>query len=310
MLEQNQEIKSSSAGSTFAFPEICHTVLNPRSFSFVAANAPWPAVNSFELQRQRLAIASLRVASSMLLRQLRMADGPGLSDPVTHLIQSFLSTLKSALLLAACLLGQLGLGLLRLLRHGIPQGLHLWASTNLLHNVGDLLTDGRLKNPVGCEEIITPCVMDRCAFVKVNTSSFDCGPITADILRALTISLPTDLSRLIFLATLRDNNSGHYYHPEVARRFSDSLADQAMLACHQQIYRRVVALPLEDLTDELDRYIATVPAPRERMIESWKKLKAYRATIPIDADAVSSDIFYMKVEVAVAILESRLPSLS
>jgi hypothetical protein len=80
-----------------------------------------------------------------------------------------------------------------------------------------------------------------------------------------------------------------------------------MLACHQHIYKQVVALSIEDLTDQLNWYVTTIPAPRERMIESWTKLKAYRATIPMDADPISAEIFFMKVEVAVAILEARLP---
>jgi hypothetical protein len=119
--------------------------------------------------------------------------------------------------------------------------------------------------------------------------------------------LPNDISRLIFLSTLRDNNSGHYYHPEVARRFSPDVADWAMLVCHRQIYQQVVALDLEDLTDQLDVYMATVRAPRQRLIESWTKLRAYRATIPIDVDPISAEIFFMKVDVAVAILGARLP---
>jgi hypothetical protein len=86
------------------------------------------------------------------------------------------------------------------------------------------------------------------------------------------VSLPNDLSRLIFLATLRDNNSGHYFHPELASRFSVEVADRAMLVCHRQIYQRVVALDLEDLTDQLEEYLGTVRAPIERLVESWQKL--------------------------------------
>lgn len=307
MLDSDHDLMLRSGRSTFTFPDICRTVLNPRSFSFVAANAPWQTVNSFELHRQRLAIVSLRVAKSVLLRQLRLAGGEAFESSFAHFFHSLISTTKSAFLLSACTLGRVGLGMLSVLRHGIPRGLHLWASANILNNVGNLLTDGQLQNSSVVGDVDGARVIDGCALDKVYSGPLNDSAVTADILRALTVSLPTDLSRLIFLATLRDNNSGHYYHPEVARRFSDSLADQAMLACHQRIYRRVVALPLEDLTEELDRYIATVPVPRERLIESWKKLKAYRATIPIDADPVSSEIFYMKVEVAVAILESRLP---
>jgi hypothetical protein len=142
---------------------------------------------------------------------------------------------------------------------------------------------------------------------KAPIEGFAQTVVAQDISRALNISLPNDLSRLIFLATLRDNNSGHYYHPELARRFSGEVADQAMLVCHRQIYEQVVALAIEDLTDQLDVYIATVPVPRGRLIESWTKLKAYRATIPMDTDPIAAEIFFMKVDVAVAILEARLP---
>ena len=76
-------------------------------------------------------------------------------------------------------------------------------------------------------------------------------------------SLPNDLSRLIFLATLRDNNSGHYFHPDLTRRFSELVADRAMLACHQRIFKQVVALSIEDLTDQLDLYVTTVPRPEK-----------------------------------------------
>ena len=215
--------------------------------------------------------------------------------------------MKHVLLLIACTLGRLGLGVLGILRHGIPRHLQIGLSANILRNVGNVLTDAEINHETNLESlsgvnVIHPYVLG----MNYAVESGD-GEVTADILRALTVSLPNDLSRLIFLATLRDNNSGHYFHPDLARRFSERVADRAMLACHQRIFKQVVALSIEDLTDQLDLYVTTVPAPRERMIESWTKLKAYRATIPMDTDPISAEIFFMKVEVAVAILEARLP---
>jgi hypothetical protein len=193
------------------------------------------------------------------------------------------------------------------LRHGVPRHLQIGLSANILRNVGNVLTDSEINDETNLENlsgktVIRPYVLGMHYAVESGD-----GEVAADILRALTVSLPNDLSRLIFLATLRDNNSGHYFHPDLARRFSECIADRAMLACHRRIYKQVVALSIEDLTDQLDLYVTTIPAPRERMIESWTKLKAYRATIPIDTDPISAEIFFMKVEVAVAILEARLP---
>ena len=311
MLEHDLSLTYSGSESVPALHEVCRSVLNPGSLSFVVANAPWNVVNSFEVRQRRLASLSLQVASTLVMRQLRDDMRSRFDRPLLPFFQSYVSRMKSAMLLAACTLGRLGLGLLGTLWHVIPRHLQIGMSATILRNVGDLLTDAggsvetRLENLAEADsEAIR---LEAIEIEKVYAEESRDGAVAADILRALSVSLPNELSRLIFLATLRDNNSGHYFHPDLARRFSERVADRAMLACHQRIYKQVVALSIEDLTDQLDLYVTTVPAPRERMIESWTKLKAYRATIPIDTDPISAEIFFMKVEVAVAILEARLP---
>jgi hypothetical protein len=291
-----------------AFREVCRSVLDPKSLSFVAANAPSEVVTSFEVHQQRLASFSLKVASTMLVRRLTERENLPFHGSLSRIFQASKSKVQSAFLLAACTVGRVGLNLLRALRLGLPRHLQLSVSANILHNVGNLLINMELvRKPIADiwsdRERVYPDAIET-----VSVEESEVRVAAEDIFRALTISLPNALSRLIFLATLRDNNSGHYFHPEVARRFSADVADQAMLACHRHVYEQVVALALEDLTDQLDAYIATVRAPKERLIESWTKLRAYRATIPIDADPISSEIFFMKVEVAVAILEARLPA--
>lgn len=307
MLEHDLSLTYSGSDSVPAFHEVCRSILNPGSLLFVAANAPWEVVHSFEARQQRLASFSLQLASTMLVQQLRKTERSSFNRSLFLLLQSLPLKMKHVMLLVACTLGRLGLGILGVLRHGIPRHLQIGLSANILRNVGDLLTDSEISDETRSENLggadaICPYTLER---VRVEESSD--SYVAADILRALAVSLPNELSRLIFLATLRDNNSGHYFHPDLARRFSARVADRAMLACHQRIYRQVVALPIEDLTDQLDLYVTTIPAPRERMIQSWTKLKAYRATIPMDADPISAEIFFMKVEVAVAILEARLP---
>jgi len=113
---------------------------------------------------------------------------------------------------------------------------------------------------------------------------------------------------MIYIGTLRDNNTGGYFHPDLARRFTLPAADQAMLVCHQEIYERLVSLELEDLTDQLDIYFGSLRGARARSIGNWRKLQAYRATIPIHADPISAEILFMKIDVALAILEARLPA--
>ena len=301
--------RSSNPGGNpgLAFREVCRSVLNLNTLMFVAANAPSEVVSSFEGHQQRLASLSLQEASKMLVRQLTERRSRPFKGPLSRLLQSSTAKAKNAFLLVACTLGRLSLGVLRALRPGIPHRLQLSVSANILKNVGNLLIDTEIASKPISDNRSNGGGLYPGAFEKARIEGSDQSVVAEDISRALNISLPNDLSRLIFLATLRDNNSGHYYHPEVARRFSGEVADRAMLVCHRRIYEQVVALAIEDLTDQLDVYIATVPVPRGRLIESWTKLKAYRATIPMDTDPIAAEMFFMKVDVAVAILEARLP---
>jgi hypothetical protein len=307
MLEYDLSLTHSGSESAPVLHEVCRSVLNPGSLSFVEANAPWDVVNSFEVRQQRLASLSLQVAGALLKRHLRATHRNSFNRPLLPLFRSQVSRIKSVMLLVACTLGRLGLGVLGALWHGIPRHVQIGFSATILRNVGDLLTDSRIDDETRSKNLADADAIRVDAIKNVYAEESRDGEVAADILRALSVSLPNELSRLIFLATLRDNNSGHYFHPDLARRFSERMADRAMLACHQRIYKQVVALSIEDLTDQLDWYVTTIPAPRERMIQSWTKLKAYRATIPMDADPISAEIFFMKVEVAVAILEARLP---
>lgn len=290
--------------SMLGLREVCRSVLNTNSLRFVAANAPAEVVSSYGSEQQRLARLSLQVASAALVQRLAR-DGVVVGDP-SPTLQTLLSKLKGALLLTVCTVGRAGLGVLRGFSTGIPQRLQILVSAKILTNVGNLLVDTERGDKPTSKALSEERILCE-APTEVSHEESSQDAVREDVLRALRASLPNDLSRLIFLAILRDNNSGHYYHPEVAQRFSVEVADRAMLACHHQIYERVVALPLEDLTDQLDAYMATVRAPKERLIESWTKLRAYRATIPMDADPISTEIFFMKVGVAVAILEARLP---
>ena len=290
-----------------------------RSARFVVAFLISTLLRSWQQTRLRkLSVRSKGISNDSLVSRCRLQakclSGSSLrgeagrsNGSLSRLFQSSTSKAKNAFLLVACTFGRLSLGVLRALRPGIPRRLQLSVSANILKNVGNLLIDTEIASKPISDNRSNGGGLYPGAVEKAPIEGSDQSVVAEDISRALNISLPNDLSRLIFLATLRDNNSGHYYHPEVARRFSGEVADRAMLVCHRRIYEQVVALAIEDLTDQLDVYIATVPVPRGRLIESWTKLKAYRATIPMDTDPIAAEIFFMKVDVAVAILEARLP---
>jgi hypothetical protein len=288
------------------FDEICRNVLGPKALTFLRENAPAYAITSYHVRQQELAQLSLRVASDTVFRSVAGRRSLESAFSIRHVVESSLFKARAGFLLLVCFIGRVGLWISQCLSSAIPRRAHFWLPTKVLSVIGATLS--YVSHDLREDTIIGTHISE---IHTTNTASHEDGTgssVTDEVRGALERVLPNDISRMIYIATLRDNNTGGYFHPDLARRFTLGGADRAMLACHEEIYERLVSLELEDLTDQLDAYFGSIRAPRVRSIENWKKLRAYRATIPIQADPISVEILFMKIDVALAILEARLPA--
>src|SRR6266404_1971226 len=137
------------------------------------------------------------------------------------------------------------------------------------------------------------------------TRNIDVEPAITD-LRSRTLSrLPGDFSRLVYLASSRDLNTGHYSHDGLAFHFSENVVSKAMAACHQEIFDRLVYAPLKELIEELRKYISSTDERPEDFLKSWKHLGSYRVTIPSECDELEAEVFLSNVKIALAMLETR-----
>jgi hypothetical protein len=303
---------------TAAFHEICSSLLDPNAPAFLEDNAPTHAVTSFRIQQYRLAQLSLRAASDTIWQ--RFADTSTLRAelPIQRALRSSFSKAKAGILLFICAAGRSGLALVESLSYGIPRKIQMLFTARVLSSVGamssyffpDAIPDKSIDEATN----YLSTADDRGRTPKITTtrpagtSHENASSVLSEVRGALSKALPNDVSRMIYLSTLRDNNTGGYlHHPDLGRRFGAEVTEHAMLACHEEIYERVIMLGLEDLTDQLDVYFGSIPGPKVRPIENWKKLQAYRATIPVQASPISAEILFMKIEVALAVLEARLP---
>ena len=120
--------------------------------------------------------------------------------------------------------------------------------------------------------------------------------------------LPNDLTRMIYLASLRDCNSGLYLHPELSQQEGVHAADRALCLCHEQVFRRLVTTRLPEYVRQLQEYIRYTRGEADTMLKTWKSLQAYRATVPVGAAAVSTELFFLNIGVALEALTRQLPS--
>lgn len=141
--------------------------------------------------------------------------------------------------------------------------------------------------------------------MRSEIKRMDLEAATEDLKTRTLAGLPGEVSRLIYLASTRDYNTGQYYHEGLAFRFSEEVAARALAGCHQEVFRFLAFSPLESLVKELDTYVRSTPAQPEQVLETWRKLEPYRVTLPSGCDRLSAEFFLSNVKVALLILQAR-----
>jgi hypothetical protein len=121
--------------------------------------------------------------------------------------------------------------------------------------------------------------------------------------------LPNDLTKTIYLASLRDCNSGLYLHPELSQQRGLHAADHAFRSCHRQVFHRLLNTRLQEYVRQLHEYIRYTRGETITMLNTWKSLQAYRATVPVGAPATSVELFSLNLGIALEILSQQISEL-
>jgi hypothetical protein len=129
----------------------------------------------------------------------------------------------------------------------------------------------------------------------------------AQDLRHRTLAdIPRSLDRMIYLASMRDYNTGLYYHDGLASRFTQEVACEALADCHREAYRQLVGCSLENLVCQMEAYMGSTHTSPTEFLATWKKLEPYRVAVPVEVDPLSAQFLFSSFKIALAVLEARL----
>jgi len=131
-----------------------------------------------------------------------------------------------------------------------------------------------------------------------------------DLRRRTLAGIERPLDRLIYLSSMRDYNTGIYYHDGLAAQFSQDIASEALAECHRQAFYELLGSSLEELVSQLEGYSAATHTSAMVFIAVWKRLEPYRVAVPVAADKLSAELLFSNLKVAMAILEERSTSRS
>jgi hypothetical protein len=127
-----------------------------------------------------------------------------------------------------------------------------------------------------------------------------------DLCQRTLAKVPGDLNRLIYLASMRDYNSGRYHHAGLAGQFSEEAAREALETAHRELFWKLTTSPLEELVRQLEAYVQASHETPEELLRAWRTLRPYHVAIPLDVEPGAARLFVSNLKLALEVLQQRL----
>jgi len=108
--------------------------------------------------------------------------------------------------------------------------------------------------------------------------------------------IPTILGRLVYLASLRDPNSGNYRHHGLSAAFGRDESGKALRESHEQAFAEWLTLPLAGKHQDLMEYLGGLEDLPEPVMDHWLRSKVYRALVPSSAREAEQRLFFEDLE--------------
>lgn len=125
----------------------------------------------------------------------------------------------------------------------------------------------------------------------------------ADLWRHTLLQIPTTFGRLVYLSSLRDQNTGLYGHHGLAQMFGEEEADRALRESHQHAFAEWLCYPLDQQKAELDEYLSGLDGPVTVILQNWIRFAPYRNFIPAGTRDVERDLYSGDLEVLLEVLK-------
>jgi hypothetical protein len=127
---------------------------------------------------------------------------------------------------------------------------------------------------------------------------------TDDLWKHTLSRVPTVFGRLMYLASLRDPNSGIYRHHGLSAAFGREESNRALKDSHRQTFREWLKLPLADRSRDLILYLSELEDPKSAVVNHWLNSKLYRDQVPSSARRMEREHFNQDFEILLEMLRN------
>lgn len=149
--------------------------------------------------------------------------------------------------------------------------------------------------------------MDLVYYLNVEMKSLEAHDrldqrAVADVWRNTLSQIPSVFGRLVYLAGLRNPNSGRYDHHGLALVFGSDHANRALKKSHKQVFAEWLSLKIEYQLADLNLYLMDLPEEKKTVLQAWTKLKPYRNVLPSNAKPVERRLYLSEMEAMLELL--------
>jgi tRNA(Met) C34 N-acetyltransferase TmcA len=95
----------------------------------------------------------------------------------------------------------------------------------------------------------------------------------------------------VYLASLRNANSGCYEHHGLALVFGEDEANRALKKSHSQAFRVWLTFKLEQQKADLELYLSALVENRRTVLTTWLELAPYLALMPASIRGVEKRLY-------------------
>ena len=113
----------------------------------------------------------------------------------------------------------------------------------------------------------------------------------ADLWRNTLSRIPTVFGRLVYLASVRDLNTGKYEHHGLATVHGALETDRILRRSHRETFDQWLAYPLKQKKADLDAYLSELLGSRRQILDTWVRLGPYKYLVPVNSDAAERALY-------------------
>jgi hypothetical protein len=126
-----------------------------------------------------------------------------------------------------------------------------------------------------------------------------------DVWRHTLSQIPSVFGRLVYLASLRDPNTGKYEHHGLALVFSEEEANKSLRTSHNTAFSEWIRFNLEQQKADLDLYLSQFFGNKALVIENWLRLAPYRNLIPTSVRGAERKLYLADLETLLELLKNE-----